>query len=369
MAVSARKRPKRKPARDGLPKGVWGFLARRWYLVALAVIVLVPVVIKYLMGVVAIGIPLLAVWGGLAGMAQSFRQARLIADTPTSTIRAAAQGYVELKAKAPLLEAAPLTGRPASLWKLEISRYVRDAKDQRRLDKSISAWAPSYFLEVEDGIGKCLVSLGDVEMDCMTVTRKPQGDDLQRLSTLFGSNDKTFLARTGEWEIKEEILPPDAPLYLIGRFSTYTSTEMPKDLDWVDAVNRRKGRAGKVAEAIAGSLDGLDEERAAEWEARLRKLEGIGPDDPMPGTVRVNVMTADYQVVPRRPLVVSYRSERRVIFQQYGNLAWAAALVGIGLLFAGYAAGTMYPRAATSVLTWAGAPVPQWIAQKAEGVR
>ena len=73
--------------------------------------------------------------GGVAAL-RSLRIARLIEDTPTSRIRSAAQGYVELSGRGLPLQGtanlAPLTQRPCVWWRYRISRRAEDGDSNSR---------------------------------------------------------------------------------------------------------------------------------------------------------------------------------------------------------------------------------------------
>lgn len=67
------------------------------------------------------------------GIFRYYRRARLIEDTPTSKVRSAAQGYVELEGQAEPLDGreleAPLTRLPCVWYRYEIEKYVRRGKN------------------------------------------------------------------------------------------------------------------------------------------------------------------------------------------------------------------------------------------------
>ncbi|WP_455203621.1 hypothetical protein [Kaarinaea lacus] len=60
---------------------------------------------------------LLAIGGGVVAFYFAFlylKRARIIEDTPTSKIRSAAQGYVELQGRAQTMEGAPIIAIPGA---------------------------------------------------------------------------------------------------------------------------------------------------------------------------------------------------------------------------------------------------------------
>jgi hypothetical protein len=88
-----------------------------------------------------------------------WRRACLIDDTPSSRVRSAAQGYVELRGRAGFAgeaRRAPLSGRPCVWWSFRIER-------KRRGDRSRGGWetiqrgiSEQPFLLI-DGADRCLV--------------------------------------------------------------------------------------------------------------------------------------------------------------------------------------------------------------------
>ena len=77
-----------------------------------------------------------AVIGGGAAALRWLRVARLIEDTPTSRVRSAAQGYVELAGRGLPLDGtknpAPLTQRPCVWWRYRISKKTEHGSGSGR---------------------------------------------------------------------------------------------------------------------------------------------------------------------------------------------------------------------------------------------
>ncbi len=89
-----------------------------------------------------------------------WRRARLIEDTPTSRIRSAAQGYVELSGRAQLPAGSevlsPLSRRPCVWWQFRIEQKRRSGRNTRwqTINSGIS---PTPFLLVDE-TDTCLVN-------------------------------------------------------------------------------------------------------------------------------------------------------------------------------------------------------------------
>src|SRR6202011_3390048 len=107
----------------------------------------------------------LIVIGLAAGAVYSFWYAfkawgknRVIEDTPTSRVRSAAQGYVELSGRGILPPCAqskgPLTGKPCTWWRYKIKE--RGSSGRSRSWRTIESGASELPFLLDDGTGLCL---------------------------------------------------------------------------------------------------------------------------------------------------------------------------------------------------------------------
>jgi hypothetical protein len=100
--------------------------------------------------------------GGVAAM-RWLRIARLIEDTPTSRIRSAAQGYVELAGRGlPLAgtqNLAPLTQRPCLWWRYRIAKKNQQGsgKTRRQTWVTVASGVSSLPFLLDDETGQCIV--------------------------------------------------------------------------------------------------------------------------------------------------------------------------------------------------------------------
>lgn len=88
-----------------------------------------------------------------------WRRARLIDDTPTSRVRSAAQGYVELRGRAGFAAEAlraPLSGRPCVWWTFRIDRKRRGERSRGGWETIQRGTSEQPFLLI-DGVDRCLV--------------------------------------------------------------------------------------------------------------------------------------------------------------------------------------------------------------------
>ena len=126
----------------------------------------------------------------------SYGTQRAIQDVPTSTVRGAAQGYVELRGVAASLPGgaleAPLTGAPCVWYNY---RVVEHGEKETRIVEAGVRGTP--FL-LSDGTGECLIDPRDAYVMCDTVDEWRKGKE-----------------SCSEWTIR-----PGDPVYAIGLFSS-----------------------------------------------------------------------------------------------------------------------------------------------------
>jgi len=151
---------------------------------------------------------------------RNFKKWRHASDTPTSKIRSAAQGYVELKGRIALVEGqppliAPLSGIACVWWEYEIRRG-RDIIETKR------STADSFYLD--DGTGQCKINLEGAKIiehsmrEWHGKTRYPQPGDRH--------------TDEGSYEYVESLLFPGRRLYALGEFKSRHGQhllEKPKD--------------------------------------------------------------------------------------------------------------------------------------------
>jgi len=90
---------------------------------------------------------------------KAWRENRVVADTPTSRVRSAAQGYVEFTGHGVMLPnketIAPLTGKPCTWWRYKIEEH-RSSGRSRGWSKVDGGISEDPFV-LDDGTGQCLI--------------------------------------------------------------------------------------------------------------------------------------------------------------------------------------------------------------------
>lgn len=133
---------------------------------------------------------------GLFAWLASLRRLRAIADTPTSRVASAAQGYVELIGAGRVLPEAPVyspTHHLPCLW-YRYRAYVRQ-DDKWRQTESDESDTPFIL---DDGSGRCLLD--------------PEGAEI------LTSRSETY--RDGDSKVEEELLLAGDRLYALGEFGS-----------------------------------------------------------------------------------------------------------------------------------------------------
>jgi hypothetical protein len=104
-------------------------------------------------------IVLVSLWGWIAAM----RHRRAIADTPTSRVASAAQGYVELRGVGKPLAGTPLISRLRGMRCLWYA-YTVEQHDGDRGWKTIESGSSDASFVLDDGTGQCVIDVDGAEI-------------------------------------------------------------------------------------------------------------------------------------------------------------------------------------------------------------
>ncbi len=205
------------------------------------------------------------------GIFKNIIKARLIEDTPTSKIRSAAQGYIELSGFAKINDAppliAPLTGQPCLWYFYEIERYQRTGKSHSwtTVEKKSS---DAYFI-LEDETGEC--SIDPRRADVTTNWKKTWYGNQRRPSTISSTTGLLGGLMTGNrYRYTEKRIHDKDYLYALGLFQTIhaPSAEQQTKTKMSELLNEWKQDYDKLVARFDQNGDGeLDME---EWEAARR---------------------------------------------------------------------------------------------------
>ena len=200
-------------------------------------------------------------------------QARYLLDTPTSKIRSAAQGYVELygvlqEHKASLQ--ARLTGKPCLWWRFKVEEY--SSSDKRSAWRVVKSGSSEACFLLSDGTGECLVDPRGAEI--RPATKEVWQSDQAPL-TMGGGGLFDWFSSGKQYRYTEERLHAGEPLYAIGDFHTRGGGQQGLDLNAAQGavIREWKGDYGQLLERF--DSDGNQQLDEQEWQrARLAaKLE------------------------------------------------------------------------------------------------
>lgn len=200
---------------------------------------------------------------------------RHLLDTPTSRIRSAAQGYVELTGvlralpDAPLLQ-APLTAKPCLWWRYRIEHHRPG--DKRNRWRVVEQGTSDGLLRLSDATGDCLIDPRGAEV--VPARRDSWTGDQRHPRAQPARGAFGWLTGHRQYRYIEERLHVDEPLYAIGDFRTAGGGREGLDLDAAQGALVREWKAD-----YAGLLRRFDNNRdgqldQAEW-ARVRLAAGL----------------------------------------------------------------------------------------------
>lgn len=158
-------------------------------------------------------------WGFVRGF-RWWNWARLIEDTPTSRVRSAAQGYVELIGTGRRMQGAPviapLSKRPCTWWSYTVERRTRDTRDRTRW-KVVNRRVSDALFYLEDETGRCIVDPEGADV-LPTASDTWVGDT--PLPVAGPPAHRGFRGFGSDYRYRESRMHDGDPLYAIGWFRT-----------------------------------------------------------------------------------------------------------------------------------------------------
>jgi hypothetical protein len=250
-------------------------------------------------------------------------QARYLLDTPTSKIRSAAQGYVELYGvlqgrEAPVL--APLSNTPCLWWRFKIEEYSSsDKRSSWRVVESGSSEAP---LLLADGTGECWVHPLGAEI--RPATRDVWQGDQRHPQRVDAGGILGWLSSGKRYRYSEERLHAGEPLYAIGDFHTRGGGQQGFDLSAAQGavIREWKGDYGQLLERF--DSDGNQQLDEQEWQ-RARLAAQLEAED---RHRQVSLQPARHELrkpAQAQPFILSSHGEDQLARQFY----WQALAGGV----------------------------------------
>jgi len=258
--------------------------------------------------------------------------ARRLEDTPTSRIRSAAQGYVELAGRCRAMDgtqnAAPLTQRPCVWWRYRIEQKKGSGGSGRESWTTVSSGHSALPFLLEDGTGECIVQpdgaeiLTDESTTWYGATPWPTQAPGQGLLHFQEQSYRYFEERIYEHE----------QLCLLGQFSSHTATSGSDMQAEVAALLAEwKDDQAALAQRFDADRDGhvsMDEWERAREEARRTVAER---QSQRPTTAALNVLGRPdggqlFLIASFAEGAVARRYRRRAILAFAGFVAATCAL-------------------------------------------
>ena len=162
---------------------------------------------------------LLALWGFFV----RFRRDRVVADTPLTRIRSAAQGYVKISGRAaPASEAptaAPLSSRPCVWWSYEIAVREEDSKGNKSWKTQERASSTELFVLIDED-SRCLI--GPVQAEVTPTVNDTWYGNQFRPDTPPIPGGGMFQFATGSYRYTEHLLKPGDSLCVLGDLRSHS---------------------------------------------------------------------------------------------------------------------------------------------------
>lgn len=276
----------------------------------------------------------------------SLRRARLIEDTPTSKIRSAAQGYVELigtgRSDPQRQVISKLTGRDCLWHRFHIERHESSGKNSRW--RTVSRGQSSEAIVLEDDTGKVFVhpERGEFSGTHRNVwygnSPSPMGQSSGGLN-LGGLS----IGLGGRYRYTEELLINGDPLYVLGHFETMMPQNPEEQAAAESADLLREWKQDREAMIARFDTNGDGKVDQQEWEAaRAEALKTAT------AAVRKNYKSEAasviaYAPVRGQPLLISTTDPKKLA----RNYRLRAALGALGFVACCAAAVYLYQEAAT----------------------
>jgi len=268
--------------------------------------------------------------------------ARMIEDTPTSRVRSAAQGYVEIAGRCAPLDGtrnvAPLTQRPCVWWHYRVQRRstASGPRGRRRTKwRTVSAGRSGQPFVLDDGTGTCIVQPAGAEVLTAETTTwygdTPWPGGAPGRRSAFGE---------AEYRYFEERIYEHEHVYALGQFRTHSAAGS-RDVaaETAALLAQWKQDQAALAERFDTDRDGqvsLEEWERAREEARhavtQRHLEQPPRTDlhvlGQPGGGRLFLIAA----FPERELARRYRRRAAFAFAGFAAAVWALGWLLQGVL-------------------------------------
>ncbi|WP_277374123.1 GIDE domain-containing protein [Pseudomonas sp. AA-38] len=258
-------------------------------------------------------------------------QARHLLDTPTSKIRSAAQGYVELYGVLHELPGAevrgPLTGKPCLWWRYRIEEY--QSSDNKSTWRVVERGSSEAWLRLDDGTGECLIDPRGAEV--RPVVRDSWEGNLRHPLGPVKSGFWRFLSSGRRYRYVEERLHAGQPLYAIGDFRTQGAAQQGFDPTAAQGAVIREWKGDFAGLLRRFDSDGNGQLDEREWD-RVRLAARLEAEDRQ--RLRAQEPARNQMARPReaQPFILANAGEDELARGFYWQAAAGAVLCLVGAL-------------------------------------
>ena len=200
---------------------------------------------------------------------RGLKHGRLMEDMPTSRIRSAAQGYVELEGRGKMMPGEPvialLSRDQCVWWKYRVTERYKDTRTGRTRYRNVESGDSDALFLLNDGTGECIVDPDGAEIR-HAVKQTWNGTTARPISgprhTMFGLFARY---RYEEWLIRQ-----GDPVYAIGHFRTQSAVagHFDEQAELNELMREWKQDQDLLMQRFDVNKDGRID--ATEWEAARR---------------------------------------------------------------------------------------------------
>ncbi len=209
--------------------------------------------------------------------ARNWKRLRIIEDTPTSRLRSAHQGYVELEGKGQFIDDraiyAPLSNHPCLWFRSQIEQqetFTENGRTQTRWNvvyKNIS----NHRFKLTDGLNSCHVDPHGAEVNG-NEKLVWYGNTEWPIRTQLLESQSFIHAMKNNYRYSEWLILPGQPLYVLGQFKTWSAAAQQSVRNvMIDLLNDWKQDQQKLRERFDTNQDGSIDQK--EWEIARQQAQ------------------------------------------------------------------------------------------------
>ncbi len=252
---------------------------------------------------------------------KSILKARSVQDTPTSKIRSAAQGYVELIGKQLICPQEPTTGylthKPCTWYSYKIEHY-----DQRnRCWEVIETGKSKNVFCIHDGTGLCYIDPEGADISAPTCdvwfgrTRRPTPVPQSFWAKMFGHG--------GSYRYTELRMEDDKPIYVCGNLLTLSQKNVQTEhrLKKVDRLVHAWDKNHALLLPLLLNLPLKRDEQKQDQPPQEKPKEHLSPT--------INVLSK-HGLDSRHPFIISSHEEHKLVRgYQIDAFIWGLSFLGV----------------------------------------